>query len=333
MSIACVIGVDIGTSSSKGVLVDIATGALVASATVAHQVRRPREGWVEMDGGVWWDEFVELSRRLSAEEPDARIVAVGVSGMGPCVLLADEADDPIRPAILYGVDTRAVAVADRMTAELGDAEIARVGGSVLSSQSGGPKIAWIAEHEPEAYARARRVFMPASWLARRLTGAYTLDHQSASQMSPLYDVERGQWHAPWWDRYAAGIERPALAWAGDVIGTVLPEASTATGIPVGVPVIAGTIDAWTEAVSVGAHEVGDLMLMYGTTMFLVATGTETLRTPSMWTTAGAFAGTGNLAGGLATSGALTAWIKDLTGATTPSCSPRPTRPVPARAGC
>lgn len=313
MSIACVIGVDIGTSSSKGVLVDIATGALVASATVAHQVRRPREGWVEMDGGVWWDEFVELSRRLSAEEPDARIVAIGVSGMGPCVLLADEADDPIRPAILYGVDTRAVAVADRMTAELGDAEIARVGGSALSSQSGGPKIAWIAEREPEAYARARRLFMPASWLARRLTGAYTLDHQSASQMSPLYDVERGQWHAPWWDRYAAGIERPALAWAGDVIGMVLPEASAATGIPVGVPVIAGTIDAWTEAVSVGAHEVGDLMLMYGTTMFLVATGTETLRTPSMWTTAGAFAGTRNLAGGLATSGALTAWIKDLTG--------------------
>ncbi|MES2865859.1 MAG: FGGY-family carbohydrate kinase, partial [Actinomycetota bacterium] len=86
-----------------------------------------------------------------------------------------------------------------------------------------------------------------------------------------------------------------------------------TGIPAGTPVITGTIDAWTEAVSVGAHEVGDLMLMYGTTMFLVATGAETLRTPSMWTTAGAFPGTRNLAGGLSTSGALTAWLKDLTG--------------------
>lgn len=86
----------------------------------------------------------------------------------------------------------------------------------------------------------------------------------------------------------------------------------------GTPVIAGTIDAWTEAVSVGAHEVGDLMLMYGTTMFLVATGEkETLRTPSMWTTAGAFAGTRNLAGGLSTSGALTAWLKGLTGADYP----------------
>src|SRR5690606_14463195 len=110
---------------------------------------------------------------------------------------------------------------------------------------------------------------------------------------------------------------PALAWAGDVAGEVTATASDLTGIPAGVPVITGTIDAWTEAVSVGAHEVGDLMLMYGTTMFLVATGEETLRTPSMWTTAGAFPGTRNLAGGLSTSGALTAWLKDLTGSDYP----------------
>ena len=313
MTRACTIGVDIGTSSSKGVLVDAATGEVIASATVAHAVDRPREGWVEMDGRVWWDEFVELSRRL-LEGADARIVAVGVSGMGPCVLLADEHDEPVRPAILYGVDTRAVGVGERMTGELGADEIVRVGGSTLTSQAAGPKIAWIAEHEPERYARARRLYMPASWLARRLTGAYVLDHQSASQTSPLYEIDAERWHEPWWRAYAPGIEAPRLLWAGDVAGTVTAAASASTGLPEGVPVIAGTIDAWTEAVSVGAHEHGDLMLMYGTTMFLVATGAATLRTPSMWTTAGAFPGTRNLAGGLATSGAVTAWLRDLTGA-------------------
>src|SRR5690606_4981990 len=110
---------------------------------------------------------------------------------------------------------------------------------------------------------------------------------------------------------------PALAWAGDVAGEVTATASDLTGIPAGTPVVTGTIDAWTEAVSIGAHEVGDLMLMYGTTMFLIATGDATLRTPSMWTTAGAFAGTRNLAGGMATSGAVTAWLKDLTDADYP----------------
>ena len=317
----CTLGVDIGTSSSKGTLVD-ADGTILASATVVHEVIRPRSGWVEMDGRVWWGEFVELSRQLLADASDRGIdielAGVGVSGMGPCILLADEHDEPVRPAILYGVDTRAASQVERMTRELGVDEITRIGGSTLTSQAGGPKIRWIAEEDPEAYARARRLFMPASWLARKLTGAYVLDHQSASQVSPLYDIEAEEWYEPWWSRFADGIEAPQLAWAGDVVGTVTDAAAAATGIPRGTPVIAGTIDAWTEAVSVGAHDAGDLMLMYGTTMFLIATGDETLRTPSMWTTVGAFAGTRNLAGGLATSGALTAWLKDLTDADYPT---------------
>lgn len=317
MTIRCTLGVDIGTSSSKGVLVDVSDGRVIAQATLAHDVQRPRAGHVEMDGRIWWDEFVSLARTLLTEAPDALVTAVGVSGMGPCVLLADAAGEPVRPAILYGVDTRARAQIARMTEELGVDEITRVGGSTLTTQAGGPKIVWVAEEEPESYARASRLFMPASFLAHHLTGEYVLDHQSASQTSPLYDVEAEQWYDPWWQRFAAGIEQPRLLWAGDVAGVVTDAAAVAAGIPAGIPVIAGTIDAWTEAVSVGAHGDGDLMLMYGTTMFLVATGAETLRTPSMWTTVGAFPGSRNLAGGLATSGALTGWLKGLTDADYP----------------
>ncbi|WP_029145303.1 FGGY-family carbohydrate kinase [Microbacterium luticocti] len=314
----CTLGVDVGTSSTKGVLVTSA-GEIIATAAISHDVQRPHVGWVEMDAAVWWREFVELSRELlSRAGDDIDLIGVGVSGMGPCVLLTDEHDDPVRPTILYGVDTRAAAQIDRMTAELGVDEIVRVGGSRLTSQAAGPKIAWVADEEPEAYVRARRLFMPASFLARKLTGAYVLDHQSASQTTPLYDVERNVWHEPWWDRFAPGIERPELRWAGEIAGTVTAEAAEATGIPIGTPVITGTIDAWSEAVSVGAHEPGDLMLMYGTTMFLIATGERTLRTPSMWTTVGAFEGSRNLAGGLATSGAITAWLKDLTDADYPT---------------
>lgn len=317
----CTLGVDVGTSSTKGVLVGD-DGTIVASATRAHDVVRPRSGWVEMDADIWWDEFVSIAQELVSAMPDAEIAAVGVSGMGPCVLLADADDRPVRPAILYGVDTRSGAQIARMNDELGLDEITRIGGSALTSQAAGAKIAWVADEEPDAYAAAVRLFMPASWLARRLTGAYVLDHQSASQTTPLYDIENERWYEPWWQRYASSIEQPRLTWAGDIAGTVTDAAAEATGIPLGTPVITGTIDAWTEAVSVGAHEASDLMLMYGTTMFMVftdavATGEETLRTPSMWTTAGAFPGTRNLAGGLSTSGALTAWLKDLTDADYP----------------
>ncbi len=311
MPTPAVVGVDIGTSSSKGVLVGL-DGRMLASSVVEHDVQRPGPGMFEMDGSVWWDEFVTLAQRLLAEQP-ADVRAVGVSGMGPCVLLTDAESEPLRPAILYGVDTRSGRQIDRLNDRLGADEILRRCGSGLSSQAAGAKVAWVADEEPEVFARARRLFMPSSFLAHRLTGVYVLDHHSASQCTPLYDSLGEGWHRPWADEIVGSIELPPLSWPGDAAGTLRPDAAAATGLPEGVPVITGTIDAWSEAVSVGAQGVGDLMLMYGTTMFLVHTVPERLTSPALWGTVGAFPGTRNLAGGMATSGAITGWLRELFG--------------------
>ena len=305
------IGVDVGTSSSKGVLVDL-DGELLASHVVEHVVQRPGPGMFEMDGTVWWDEFRALSQRLLAEQ-DLEVQAVGVSGMGPCVLLTDEADEPLRPAILYGVDTRSGRQIERLEERYGAEQIQRRGGSALSSQAAGAKVAWVADEEPDVFERARRLYMPSSYLARRLTGEYVLDHHSASQCTPLYDWLEQAWYRPWADEIAGPIELPPLRWPGDAAGTVTAEAAAATGLPEGIPVITGTIDAWSEALSVGAQGVGDLMLMYGTTMFLVHTVPEPLTSPALWGTVGALPGTRSLAGGMATSGAITGWLRELFG--------------------
>lgn len=305
------IGVDIGTSSSKGVLVDL-SGRVLHTVVTNHEVQRPRPGHVEMDGQVWWQEFVAIARELTehATEP---ILSVGVSGMGPCVLITDAAGQPLRPAILYGVDTRAGVQIDRLNATLGADAIFDRCGSALSSQAAGAKLAWIADNEPELWADARRLFMPASWLAWQLTGAYLLDHHSASQCTPLYDTAALDWYRPWADDLAGGIDLPALAWPGDIAGTVTAEAAEATGLPAGIPVIVGTIDAWTEAISVGAQGSGDLMLMYGTTLFLINTSPSRVTHPALWGTVGAFPGTWNFAAGMATSGAITSWLRGLFG--------------------
>lgn len=305
------IGVDIGTSSSKGVLVD-QSGRVLHTVVVDHEVQRPRPGHVEMDAGVWWHEFVTIARELTEQATDP-IVAVGVSGMGPCVLITDAAGQPLRPAILYGVDTRAGEQITQLNETLGEEAIFARCGSALSSQAAGPKLAWIAENEPELWTRAAKLFMPASWLAWNLTGAYVLDHHSASQCTPLYDTEALEWHSPWVEAIVGDLELPALAWPGDVAGIVSDDAAAATGLAAGIPVIVGTIDAWTEAISVGAQGPGDLMLMYGTTMFLINTSPSRVVQSALWGTVGAVPSTWNLAAGMATSGAITGWLRTLFG--------------------
>ena len=306
-----VIGVDIGTSSTKGVLVDL-DGRVVHTEVREHRVDRPSPGHVEMNAHVWWDEFVTISREL-VRRATAPIVSVGVSGMGPCMLLADADGEVLRPAVLYGIDTRAGAQVERLAAELGADEVLERCGSALSSQAVGPKLAWVAEHEPEVWAAARRLFMPASWLAWQLTDEYVLDHHSASQCVPLYDTVALDWYHAWADPIVGRVELPRLAWPGDAAGVVTAHAASVTGLPVGIPVTVGTIDAWTESISVDAHQPGDLMLMYGTTMFLINTSRERATHPALWGTVGAVRGTWNFAAGMATSGAITGWLRELFG--------------------
>jgi xylulokinase len=309
------LGVDIGTSSSKGVLTT-PEGSVVATAVREHTVSSPRPGWYEHDAReVWWTGFAEVTRELlaGAGSPAARIAAVGVSGIGPCALPATADGEPLRPAILYGVDTRAVTEIDELTARYGAEAILERGGSPLTTQAVGPKLAWLRRHEPHVWQRTRRLFMASSYLVHELTGAYVLDHHSASQCTPLYDSRAHAWIDDWAAEIAPGLELPPLAWPGEVAGTVTESAASLTGLPAGTPVITGTIDAWAEAVSVGVTEPGDVMVMYGTTMFLIEVLARRRAAPGLWGTVGVEPGTYDLAAGMATSGAVTAWLRDLTG--------------------
>src|SRR5699024_9059887 len=118
---SAVLGVDVGTASSKGVLVAL-DGTILRSTVREHTVQRPAPGHVEIDAEIWWSEFLSIAQELTAPG-DVVVTAVGVSGMGPCALLTDERGTPVRPAILYGVDTRAEAQIRRLTNELGKEEV------------------------------------------------------------------------------------------------------------------------------------------------------------------------------------------------------------------
>jgi xylulokinase len=310
-----VVGLDIGTSSTKAVAVD-ANGTVVAARSAPHGTSQPRPGWFEQDAEeVWWRQPSELLRSLLADErvTPAAVRTVGVSGLGPCLLACDQHGSPLRPAILYGIDMRATAEVAELTARFGAGRILARAGSALSSQAVGPKLLWLQRHEPEVWARTARWFSASSFLVERLTGEYLLDHHTASQFDPMYDIRAQGWAADWAAELSPGVALPRLAWPGEIAGQVTTAASAATGLPAGTPVLAGTVDAWAEAHSVGVRRPGDLMIMYGSTLFMVGVDPAANPHPGLWLTAGLTPGTGTMAAGMATSGLVANWVADTAG--------------------
>jgi xylulokinase len=314
------LGIDIGTQSTKAVLA-AADGAVLAECAVSHGVDMPAPGFAEQDAErVWWGDVTSLCRQITAlaggtQMGPVEIGAVTVSGLGPCVLPCDAQVRPLRPGILYGIDTRATAEIAELNELLGADHILARGGSTLSSQACGPKIAWLRRHEPDSWARTRFVHSAHSFVAHKLTGRYLLDHHTASQYDPMYDMTTGSWHATWARRLAGRAELPELVWPGTIAGHLTAEAATQTGLRPGTPVVTGTIDAWAEAYSVNVAAPGDLMLMYGSTMFLVLCASQPRFHQGVWTTQGMVPGVETYAAGLATSGLLIRWLCGITGLT------------------
>lgn len=306
------LGVDIGTASTKGVLAR-PDGEVVATTERPHELSLPQPGWAEHDAEkVWWDDFVSVCREL-LEGADDGVAAVCASGIGACLLPADANGNPLRPAILYGIDSRAEAEVEELNDRYGREALLSRCGSVCTTQAVGPKLLWLQRNEPEVWEKTKKFFMANSFISWRLTGEYVLDHHSASQCDPLYDLQEFGWIRDRAEEVAPGLPLPRLLWPAEVVGEVTPEASEATGIPAGTPVAAGTIDAWSEGASVGVQNPGDLMLMYGTTMFIIEVLEEALHHPGLWGTTGILPGTHDLAAGMATSGALTGWLQKVSG--------------------
>jgi xylulokinase len=308
------LGIDMGTGSTKGVLVDT-SGSVIASETIAHSMNLPRPGWAEVDAeAMWWREVCEISAALIAQMPSgAALAGMCVSGVGPCLVLCDQNLTPLRPAILYGIDTRAIDEIASLTAEFGEQNILDRAGTLLSSQAVGPKLEWVRRHEPQVFERAAGWYGSNSYVAAKLTGEYVMDHHTASQCDPLYATREFDWNHEWAQRICGHLPLPRLVWPSDVVGAVSPAAAAATGVPAGTPVAAGTVDAYSEAFSVGVRRPGDQMLMYGSTMFLVQIIDEYYSDPTLWTTAGVDHQSLALAAGTSTAGSLIGWLQRVTG--------------------
>jgi len=306
------LGIDIGTYETKGVLVD-ATGKVHAQAARRHEMLVPQPGWAEhRPDEDWWGDFVHVCKALMNESharPD-QIKAVACSAIGPCMLPVDAQGAPLMNGVLYGVDGRAEAQVRELTERIGEETIIARCGNALTSQSVGPKILWLKRERPEIYAQTAHILTSTSFLVQRLTGEVVIDHYTAANFSPLYDVDRQAWVDDLADDIIPLNKLPRLLWSNEIAGRITKQAAAETGLAEGTPVTAGTIDAAAEALSVGVDTPGDMMMMYGSTIFIILRAQTRVADARIWYAPWLFEGAHASMAGLATSGTLTHWFRD-----------------------
>jgi xylulokinase len=254
-------GLDLGTTGVKVVLVDAATGVTVARSYRDYPSDTGAAGRHEQDPDDWWTAASAALREVAG---GTEVAAVGLSGHMHAVTLLDAGDRPVRPALTW---------ADRRSA----AQVRRLRESVMPDRTGNPvveafsapKLAWLAEHEPEALSRAARLVQPKDVLRHRLTGTWGTDVTDAAG-TLLYDIRAHRWDDELWA--LTGAEpRLAVPVAGsaDVVGTVTAEAAARTGLRAGTPVVAGAGDVSCAALGAGVVTEGHVYVNVGTAAQIV----------------------------------------------------------------
>lgn len=257
MTRPAVLGLDLGTSGIKAVLVG-ADGSVLARADRGYPLSSPRPGWAETDPAAW-EAAARAAVAAVLAEADVDVQAVGLDGQMHGTVLVDDAGSPVRPAVLWA-DGRAT---DELRAwtDLPPDRARALANPVVPGMTG-PVLAWLARHEPEAVARAHRLLMPKDWLRTRLVPGLVTDRSDASA-TLLWDLERNDWSDV--ILAATGLSRsllPDVAPAGAVVGTTSEDVAASWGLPQGVPVVAGCADA--AATLVGSQvDPGRLVITVG----------------------------------------------------------------------
>jgi len=258
------LGLDIGTSSTKVVLLD-EHGTVLATALSEYPFATPRPLWSEADPADWWEATITGIREVLARSgtAPADVAAVGLSGQMHGLVMLDAAGNVLRPAILWN-DQRTGAQCAELTRRVGAARVLQLTGNPILAGFTAPKILWVQQNEPEIYARSAKVLLPKDYVRYCLSGTYATDVSDASGMS-LLDVVKRTWSEEMVD--GLGMPRHWLAEVAEspvVSAAVSPEAARLTGLLAGTPIVAGAGDQAAQAVGCGIVREGLFSATFGT---------------------------------------------------------------------
>ena len=249
------IGVDLGTSAVKLLLMD-GEGQIRKIVSREYPLSFPHPGWSEQKPEDWWTQSIEGIKELTAECDKSQVAGISFGGQMHGLVILDENDEVIRPAILWN-DGRTTKETAYLNEVIGKDKLSEYTANIAFAGFTAPKILWVKENEPENFKRIKKIMLPKDYLAYKLSGTHCSDMSDASGML-LMDVKNRCWSKEMLDICGITEEQmPKLFESYEVVGTLKPELAEELGIPATCKIVAGAGD--NAAAAVGTGTVGDGM--------------------------------------------------------------------------
>lgn len=262
------IGIDLGTSAVKLLLVD-ENGGICNEVTREYPLEFPQPGWSQQAPEDWKKAVLEGIPALLSGFDAGQVAGIGCGGQMHGLVVLDDRDQVIRPAILWN-DGRTAAEVDYLNGEVGKEKLSSLTANIAFAGFTAPKLLWMRKNEPENFAKIAKIMLPKDYINYVLTGVHCCDYSDASGML-LLDVEHKGWSAEMLDICGVKPEQmPRLFESYEVVGTVKPELARALGLSDHVQVVAGAGDNAAAAVGTGVVGEGGCNISLGTsgTLFI-----------------------------------------------------------------
>lgn len=260
------IGIDLGTSSVKLVLID-ETGKILQESSQDYCLLQPAQGWKEIWPETWWDAAAAALDELLDGVDRALVEGIGVTGQMHTVVLLDKQGQPIRPALMWN-DTRTKDLISELKERLGGTKVSYIS-SFISTGSPAANLLWFKRNEPEQFEKLYKFLIGPDYLVYRLTGVYGTDYCEASTSS-LFDFNALGWSSDM--REIVGLPEsvyPKVRGSAEIVGTLLPEIASRFGLRCGVKVISGTGDNPAASIPTGCLGLNYPVFSLGTSGVLM----------------------------------------------------------------
>jgi len=256
------IGIDLGTSAVKLLLMD-SEGMVKNIVSREYSLYFPNPGWSEQKPEDWYINTIEGIKELLKDFDRSKVAGISFGGQMHGLVMLDEQDKVIRPAILWN-DNRTVKENDYLNDTIGKKILSEYTANISFTGFTAPKLLWVAEHEPENFAKIRKIMLPKDYLVYKMTGIHATDVSDASGML-LLDVKNRCWSEKMCQICGISSDMlPKLYESYECVGELTAETADMLGMPKGVKVAAGAGDNAAAAVGVGAVEAGSCNISLGT---------------------------------------------------------------------